>query len=152
MNRMICSATLLAFLMAALPSMVKADTYLSFWKNETACAYTIVNNSLHPVTLHANSKHDFGPFPKKDPIDLQLRPASPSCAKETRFDFAGSFAGKTCGGRDPGPYKFTVNAGGNATDFCYCVTWGRVAYLNVHVKDQNAILEHGPNTYACGNP
>ena len=153
MSRTIFSVTLAAILMVALTSTAKADTYISYWKNETACTYTIENNGRAAVALDGHKSYDFGAFPRKDPRDLKMNSSLGShCAPPARIDYEGHFPGKTCGGKDPGPFKFTITSGKHVQDFCYCINWGRVGYLNVRVTSAGANLEIGPNAYGCGNP
>lgn len=132
----------------------KADTYLSHWKNQTDCDYYITNNGGSNL-LPSAREIDLGPFPSKDgaPNVGKVEFMQKACTGPSPFalKFAGNFAGKRCGGIDPGPYKYTIEYDkGEPVDFCYCIQALRVAYLTTEVKPSGVSLAYGPGTYACG--
>jgi hypothetical protein len=140
-------------LSAATLKPAAADTYLSYWENKTSCDFDVKGNSGNFALVPAGKSYDFGPTPWKDPDNVVVVPSVPGCKvtlKEAKIGFAGGFPNKKCPGIDPGPYKFTVDNDGRKTEFCYCIQWGRVAYINVKIQDREVTLDHGPGTYSCG--
>ena len=133
-----------------LPAPGRADTHLSFWKNNSSCTYVIRYGALKPVELAPGQSHDFGPTPGSDPTVLGTRTAGTGCPESFKIEYMdGGFPGKKC--NPSGPYQFHVTNGSLPLDrFCYCITsgWG---YINNSIENTGVQLKHGPNTYACGD-
>jgi hypothetical protein len=125
-----------------------ADTYLSFWDNQSKCGYTVTGNGSDKF-IPSGTKHDFGPTPAKDPTDVRVTSEACSALKNGQIAYTGVFPHRTCGSGEP--YRFQVRNDQQSSEFCYCITALHVGYIDVHVKNSGIELKHGKGTYACGD-
>jgi len=141
----------------ALQRPAAADTYLSVWDNRTTCDYVIKNNGPR-VIVDAGTSHDFGPFPQKNPDNIQVGKVMPynrKCDSPDSFRVAvlDEENPKTCPGADIGPNYVGLFIDGKPTDrFCYCIRFGQVAYIGTVIggdPGHKVTFKHGPGTYKC---
>jgi len=123
-----------------------ADTYLSYWDNQSKCGYTVTGNGSDKF-IPSNSKHDFGPTPAKDPDDVRVTSEACSTLKQGKIAYTGVFPNRKCGAGDP--YRFQVTNDQRTSELCYCISAFHVGYINVMIKSSGIELKHGKGTYAC---
>ena len=146
-NRRPLLATLAALAIGASSvAPAQADTYLSFWDNQSKCGYTVTGNGSDKF-IPSDTKHDFGPTPAKDPTDVRVTNEACSTLKQGKIAYTGVFPDRKCGAGDP--YRFQVTNDQQVSDFCYCITAFHVAYVNVLIKGSGIELKHGKGTYGC---
>lgn len=142
-----------------------ADTFLSYWENNTTCGYLITDNAPATVAfLQSGDRFDFGPFPQPD---ASPRVGRVALAAHEMCDGPGPFTvsyqginpDAACRPGDIGPFRYSVMldrgaAGPQTAAFCYCVGWGRFAYVGVALAPDDGRrfpinLLHGAGTYPC---
>jgi hypothetical protein len=91
------------------------------------------SSSGESVIVDAGTSHDFGPFPSKNPDNIQVGKVMPynrKCDSPDAFRVAvlDEENPKTCPGADIGPNYVGLFIDGKPVDrFCYCIRFGQVS-------------------------